>query len=110
MSDPLPRDATLPLPLARHVDAVCWRFEAAWKAAAGGERPRLEAYLDGVTGPAHAALLFGLLRVEAHHRRRAGEEPRAADYRDRLPDLDSGWLDEVLALDAAPPAGPSLPP
>src|SRR5262249_16884938 len=45
----------LPLRLALHVDDVCRRFEAAWKAsAAGGERPRLESYLANTDGPARA--------------------------------------------------------
>src|SRR5262245_56275834 len=105
LSEPVPpEDETtpLPLPLARRVDEVCCRFEAAWKAAwSGGEAPRLEAYLAEVEGPARAALLGELLKVEAHHRRRAGEEPRGDDYRGRLGDLDPDWLATVLG-----PAGP----
>src|SRR5439155_19611557 len=89
---------SLPLPLAWRVDEVCWRFEAAWKAAAcGGEPPRLEAYLAEVAEPARAVLLCELLQVEAHHRRRAGDEPRGDDYRGRLPDLDPSWLATVLS-------------
>ena len=53
MSRPSSQDEPLPLPLARRVDAVCCRFEAAWKAAiAGGTAPQLEAYL--ADGPAAA--------------------------------------------------------
>src|SRR5262245_32357105 len=104
------RDDTrpLPLPLARRVDEVCCRFEAAWKAAAcGGTPPLLESYLAEVAEPARAALLGELLKVEVHHRRRAGEEPREDDYRARLPDLDPGWLATVLTPDEperVPPA------
>jgi eukaryotic-like serine/threonine-protein kinase len=75
LNDPVSQDQTrpLPLPLARHVDEVCCRFEAAWKAAAaGGEPPRLEAYLAEVAEPAHAVLLRELQKVEAHYRRGAG--------------------------------------
>ena len=41
MSDPAAGDEArpLPLPLARRVDEVCCRFEAAWKAAACGAAP-----------------------------------------------------------------------
>ena len=91
MSTPGPPD--LPLRLALQVDAVCRRFEDAWKATpAGGERPRLEAYLGGLDGSARQVLALELLRVEAHHRRRAGDEPHATDYQACLPDLDPSWL------------------
>jgi serine/threonine protein kinase len=88
----------LPLPLARRVDEVCCRFEAAWKAVAcGGQPPRLEDYLGDVTEPARAALLRELIQIEAHHRRQAGDELRGDDYRDRLPDLNPDWLATLLA-------------
>jgi hypothetical protein len=95
---PDPQTTALPLAVARRVDAVSCNFEAAWKAAAaGGERPRLEAYLEGVTQPARGALIGELLRIDAHHRRRAGELPQAADYQARFPDLDPGWLAALVA-------------
>src|SRR5262245_46675486 len=98
MTDPAAGEPPpLPLPLARRVDEVCWRFEAAWQAAGGGEPPRLEAYLAELEGPARAALLGELLLIEAHHRRRAGDAPRGDD-RGRGPGLDPGWLATLLAL------------
>jgi WD40 repeat protein len=75
---------------------------------AGGEPPRLEAYLTEVAEPARAVLLRELLRVEAHHRRRAGDEPRGDDYRGRLPDLDPDWLATVLTPDE-PERAPQRP-
>ena len=57
-------DGSLPLTLERQIDAVCERFEAAWKAAARGRRP---AWNDGaaagriVTAPRcrHLSSLLG---------------------------------------------------
>lgn len=88
------QDEPLPLALARHVDEVCCRFEAAWKAAATGAaaRPRLEAYLDEVAAPARASLLRELIKVELHHRRRAGDVLELEEYRGRLSDVDPDWL------------------
>ncbi len=101
----------LPVRLALHVDAVCRRFEAAWKeAAAGGERPRLESYLAGTDGPVRAALVRELLPIEVHYRRRAGDEPRAADYQAGLPDLNPAWLATVLASAPGPRAPDAGPP
>src|SRR5262245_19402797 len=108
MSDRGSRDDTrpLPLPLARRVDEVCCRFEEAWKAAStSGTPPLLEAYLAEVAEPGRVVLLGELLKVEVHHRRRAGEEPREDDYRARLPGLDPGWLATVLT-----PGDPELSP
>src|SRR5438876_8113964 len=67
---------------ARHVDQACDRFEAAWRA---GRRPRPEEYLDTAAGPVRSALLRQLLLLDWDYRRRAGDEPRAEDYRARFP-------------------------
>ena len=97
------QDRPLPLPLARRVDALCQRFEDAWRAVAtGAERPRLQAHLDGVVEPARGVLLRELLRIEAHYRRLAGEEPRADDYPAHLPDLSPDGLAHVLAPNPDP--------
>jgi WD40 repeat protein/serine/threonine protein kinase len=99
-------DDPLPLPLARRVDAICCRFEAAWKAAAADAAPpQLEAYLADVAEPARAILVRELLRVEVHYRRRAGDAPQAAEYLSRFPDLDPGWLAALVAPDATPSSG-----
>jgi hypothetical protein len=100
----------LPLSLARHVDAVCHRFETAWKSAGlAGARPAIEAYLGDTPEPARAALLCELILVEVYHRRRAGEDPQAADYLARFPELVPGWLSRALAAcpDVSSPTGPA---
>ncbi len=80
------------------VDETCDRFEAAWRA---GERPRIEDYLGDADGSAHVALLRELLALEIDYRRRLGEEPQPADYREHFPDLDPAWFAD------APPHAPS---
>jgi WD40 repeat protein len=100
----------LPVQLALHVDAVCRRFEAAWKAAAaGGERPRLETYLADTDDPVRAVLFHELLQIDVHHRRRVGDEPRAADYQDCLPDLHPDLLATVFVPAAESAPGPRRP-
>jgi predicted ATPase len=81
------------------LDALCDRFEAAWKA---GGRPRLEDYLAGTPDRERAAVAWDLLRVEAHYRRLAGEELRPADYLKRLPLLTPEEV--ALALREGPVA------
>src|SRR5262249_7881193 len=99
---------SLPLSLERRIDALCQRFERAWKAAAaGGGRVELAAYLAEVPEQARQALLLELLRVEAHYRRRAGEEPTPADYQNLLPTLPAELLAEALSAPSVPPAGMS---
>ncbi len=80
---------TLPPALATRVDALCTRFEAAWKS---GERPRLEEYLVDMPEAGQVMAAVELLRVEAHYRRRAGETPDPSDYVSRVPMLDPSRL------------------
>jgi tetratricopeptide (TPR) repeat protein len=75
---------------ARQIDQTCDRFEVAWKA----RRPTPEEYLAEVGEPARAALLRQLLLVDWDYRRRAGEDPQAADYQARFP-CDSAVIEEV---------------
>jgi WD40 repeat protein/Flp pilus assembly protein TadD len=91
---------------ARRADAVCDRFEAAWRA---GERPRLEPFCREVPEAEQPALLRLLVEVDIECRRRCGERPCADEYRNRFPDLDSVWLAGVLAapIAAAQAAGPA---
>src|SRR5437899_12996168 len=83
MLDPNTQQDTWPsLDAARRIDAVCDRFEAAWRS---GARPRAEDYLGNVPADTVAELLGELLGLELHYRRAAGEAPAEAEYRARFP-------------------------
>lgn len=95
----------------RRIDAVCGRFEAAWKA---GAAPRIEDYLADCRANEWGPLLRELIPVEVQYRRRAGQQPRIEDYRTRFPTLEESWLAEMLAPARAGPshrplAPPALP-
>jgi WD40 repeat protein len=66
----------------RHIEQVCDRFEAAWKA---GQRPRLETYLDPAAESLRTTLLRQLLALDWEYRLRAGDLPQAAEYQARFP-------------------------
>jgi serine/threonine-protein kinase len=84
-------------PLPAYLDAFCVRFEAACKAAAPGEPlPRLEDYLGETSPPDRLLLLQELVALEVAYRCRRGEEPVAAAYRERFPDLDPAWVDQEI--------------
>ncbi len=104
MNAPNVGEDSLPLSADKRIDAVCVRFEAAWKA---GERPLLEDYLTGSDEPEREVLLRELLRLEVEYRERAGENPAAADYRQRLPGHE-GLLEALFgtAVDADSKADP----
>jgi hypothetical protein len=80
--DPGKRDTPQPTSLASRVNAVCDRFEAAWRA---GATPRLEEYLDEVDEADRPQLLRRLLDVEIAHSGRRGEPMLPEDYRQRFP-------------------------
>src|SRR6516162_11365054 len=84
----------LPAPLLLHAEGVCRRFEAAWKA---GGRPAIEDHLRGLPEPERHALLHELIEVEIEYRQRAGDVPRAEEYRGRFPALDGERLAGALA-------------
>ncbi|MHB0960540.1 MAG: serine/threonine-protein kinase [Pirellulaceae bacterium] len=67
--------------LADQIDALCDRFEAAWRAT---PRPRIEAFLDQAPRELQSSLLIELLAVELQHRRELGDEPRLDEYLDRF--------------------------
>jgi serine/threonine-protein kinase len=81
------RDETL----SERVDALCDRFEAAWKA---GQPPRLEDYLDDVPEGWLPELLHHLLALDLAYRVRRGEFPTPEDYRQRFP----GQITTISAL------------
>jgi WD40 repeat protein/serine/threonine protein kinase len=84
--------------LARQVDQVCDRFEAAWKA---GQRPRIEDYLGNLHEPEHPDLLRGLLVLELAYRRQAGERPTPGAYRARFPE-HTELIDSLCAAAPSP--------
>jgi WD40 repeat protein len=88
---------SLPVAAQLHMNAVCDRFEAAWR---DGVRPRVRDFLGEVKGRERKALLRELVLLDVHYRRRRGEQCRPEDYRAFLPALDAAWLARVLA---APP-------
>jgi WD40 repeat protein len=87
--------------VARQVDQVCNRFEAACKA---GTRPRIEDFLSDTPEPARSALLRELVVLEAYYRRARGESCPTHEYQARFPHLDPTWLAEALAGDSQPVA------
>jgi tetratricopeptide (TPR) repeat protein/tRNA A-37 threonylcarbamoyl transferase component Bud32 len=63
-------------------DPICDRFERAWRA---GERPRIEDYLMGASGPGRLILLRELLAAELELRERSGERTDPQEYAARFP-------------------------
>jgi tetratricopeptide (TPR) repeat protein len=98
-------NASLHPSLARRIDALCNRFEKAWKE---GRRPAIEDYLAEAPAPERSPLLRELIALEMAYRRLAGEQPQAAEYHARFPNLASGLspTDADTPGPAAPTAGP----
>src|SRR5262245_44944723 len=65
------------------VDEACLRFERACK---GGQRPRIEEYLDTIPVRERAPLLRELLALELAYRRRVSETVVVDEYRQRFPE------------------------
>jgi serine/threonine-protein kinase len=83
-----PAGDSLSLSLERYIDAVCRRFEDAWKTAGTPDRrPCIEEFVADLTEPVHPQVVLELIRLEADYRRRTGDEPRLADYQKRFPSL-----------------------
>jgi tetratricopeptide (TPR) repeat protein/tRNA A-37 threonylcarbamoyl transferase component Bud32 len=80
-----------------HVNDVCDRFEAAWRAAGpGAPGPRIEDYLGDAPEPGRSALLRHLLQLEIDYRVLRGERPAASDYESRFPSLSARFLARAL--------------
>ncbi len=73
----------LPLPERLQIDAICDRFEAAWRA---GEAPDLADFLTVTHGPAHDRLFRELLALDLEFRLEQGETPEADTYLSRFPE------------------------
>ena len=86
---------------ARRHDAVCDRFDDAWKVwiagARSGVRPRIEEYLAGEQESTGGALFGHLLRNELERRREFRESPNAAEYIRRFPAYEH-VINELFAL------------
>jgi DNA-binding beta-propeller fold protein YncE/tRNA A-37 threonylcarbamoyl transferase component Bud32 len=99
----VPSEDSLPLSAELRIDAVCQRFEAAWRAVkCGGARPVVEAYLDHAAVPERAALLRELLALDLDYRRHLGERPTTEEYRPRFP--THGGVIEQLFREQTPAA------
>jgi tetratricopeptide (TPR) repeat protein/tRNA A-37 threonylcarbamoyl transferase component Bud32 len=99
-----PLDTTPLSPLPPELDAVCDRFEAAWKQAGGrGPAPAIKAYLEAVTGGERAALLYELVALDIVYRRRRGMSPTVAEYASQFVELDKGWLQRELDRPSSTP-------
>jgi WD40 repeat protein/predicted Ser/Thr protein kinase len=89
---PLGTDVS-PAQLARRIDRLCDRFEAAWKK---GRRPRLERYLAYVPAEAQPELIRELLVLEFEYRLENGERPELPEYHRRFPQ-HAALLDALLS-------------
>lgn len=82
MSEPFDSDDSLPLSVEMRIDAICKRFEAAWRE---GSDPDLAAFLQEVGEAERFALFKELLRLDLHYREARGERPSPQDYISRFP-------------------------
>src|SRR6266542_3404093 len=93
------KSASLPLPLARQIEAAYQRFESAWRA---GQRPSIEDHLGSLPEPARTVLLPELLELELSCRRRAGETMHPEEYLQRFPEhaalIESIFREEACAV------------
>jgi tetratricopeptide (TPR) repeat protein len=94
----IPGVGSLPVLLAYHINVLCDRHEAAWRA---GRRPRIEDVLALEDEPGRTVLLRELLAAELAARRQRGEEPDISEYRNRFPG-DTALIEAVFA-EADPP-------
>jgi serine/threonine-protein kinase len=81
----------LPFDTLERIDRACTRFEQAWRS---GGRPDLRDYLTGA-GAERSALFCELLKVELEIRLKRGEQPSAAEYRQRFPD-EADQIDAIV--------------
>ena len=79
------------------IDAICDRFEAAWK---GGQQPQIKDYLCQVPESARSNLFRHLLALELHYRKAGGESPDLAEYRERFPDHLAAVADAFPTIDS----------
>jgi serine/threonine-protein kinase len=92
-----------PVAIARRIDALCERFEEAWRS---GESPRIEDHLPQRDDPAWSLALRELVALERELRCGEGESPSPSEYRARFPD-DADILTDVLDGDEDDRRAPS---
>ena len=95
-ANPENRNASDEGSFSAEIDAICDRFEAAWKA---GQRPRIEDYLCSLPEQARVSLFRQLLAVDLHYRRAAGESVDESQYRERFPHYQNAVADAFPTLD-----------
>jgi serine/threonine-protein kinase len=97
--------------MSKAFEDACDGFEAAWKAArTGGERPRIEDYLEIVPESEWTDLLKALVGLDLDYRFEVGESPRVADYIKRFRSVGETWLiGEIKNCHSARARGPSAP-
>ena len=88
-------DTAVPLADLMHIEAICDRFEAAWRADG---RPDLAAFMADGPGPdpARDRLLHGLLTLDLEFRIGRGESPDPQAYLEQFPEY-SAAIREVFA-------------
>jgi serine/threonine protein kinase len=89
-----PTFADLPEDQLLRINALCNRFEAAWRAE---RRIRIEEVLKDSSPKDLPAATRELVQLEVDYRRRAGETPTLAEYQTRFPTLDPRWLKSLVA-------------
>jgi eukaryotic-like serine/threonine-protein kinase len=98
-------DLSLGLDQALRIHRICEAFECGFP---GGDRPRIEAFLEQADGEIKGRLLEELLLIELDLRRRLGEVPSLSEYLSRFPD-DSRRVAAAFSLSAQSPASPDDP-
>lgn len=95
----------VPLDVQRRVDAMCDRFEQAWRA---GEAPAIEAYVEMLPSAAWGTAWKELITLEAALRHDAGESVDPREYHRRFP-AQAAAVDSAFAL-LAPRSAPVASP
>jgi hypothetical protein len=81
MNGDSPSSEEVPYSVADRIDLACDQFEAAWNA---GEKPVIESFLVGWSGPDRAALISELIDLEIALRRARGEQALRRDFVERF--------------------------
>src|SRR3954447_18546261 len=88
-------ETVVPLAVLMDIEAICDRFEAAWRA---DDRPDLAAFMADGPGPdpARERLLHGLLTLDLEFRIGQGESPDPQAYLEQFPDYSTA-IREIFA-------------